>query len=95
MLVNGLSVAVPIAAGCGKLIISQARYWLRCQDTPGAGISCGLFANGLASMKASLGLQAGAALFALLLGACARLPEHSRLPVVRHPSVNFDGVGRA
>jgi N-acetylmuramoyl-L-alanine amidase len=41
-------------------------------------------------VKASLGLQAGAALLALLLGACAQLPEYTRLPVVQHPSVNFN-----
>ena len=41
-------------------------------------------------MKASLCLQAGGALLAFLLGACAQLPEYSRLPVVQHPSVNFN-----
>ena len=30
------------------------------------------------------------ALLALLLGACAQLPEYTRLPVVQHPSVNFN-----
>ena len=33
---------------------------------------------------------ARSALLALLLGACAQLPEHTRLPVVQHPSVNFN-----
>jgi N-acetylmuramoyl-L-alanine amidase len=31
-----------------------------------------------------------AALLALLLGACAQLPEYTRLRVVQHPSVNFN-----
>ncbi|MGB7946381.1 MAG: N-acetylmuramoyl-L-alanine amidase [Candidatus Binatia bacterium] len=35
-------------------------------------------------------MRAGAGLLALLLGACARLPEYSRLAVVQHPSVNFN-----
>jgi N-acetylmuramoyl-L-alanine amidase len=41
-------------------------------------------------MKASLSLQVGGALFALLLGACAQLPVYTRLPVVQHPSVSFN-----
>ena len=41
-------------------------------------------------MKANLRLRAGAALLALLLGGCAQLPEYTRLPVVQHPSVNFN-----
>ena len=41
-------------------------------------------------MKANLFMRAGAALLALLLGACAQLPEYKRLPVVQHPSVNFN-----
>ena len=35
-------------------------------------------------------MQAGSLLLALLLGACAPLPSYSRLPVVQHPSVNFN-----
>jgi len=36
------------------------------------------------------GAVVGAALLALLLGACAQLPEYTRLRVVQHPSVNFN-----
>jgi len=41
-------------------------------------------------MKANLRLRAGAVLLALLLGACAQLPEYTRLRVGQHPSVNFN-----
>ncbi|MGZ8467433.1 MAG: N-acetylmuramoyl-L-alanine amidase, partial [Candidatus Binatia bacterium] len=36
------------------------------------------------------GAVVGAALLALLLGACAQLPEYTRLRVVQHPSINFN-----
>ena len=41
-------------------------------------------------MKANRRLRAVAALLALLLGACAQLPQYTRLPVVQHPSVNVN-----
>lgn len=35
-------------------------------------------------------LRAGVALLALLVGGCAQLPVYTRLPVVEHPSLNFN-----
>src|SRR5690349_21268055 len=35
-------------------------------------------------------VQSGGLLLVLLLGACTPLPSYSRLPVVQHPSVNFN-----
>jgi N-acetylmuramoyl-L-alanine amidase len=49
-----------------------------------------IFRRSFRWMKTSLRRQAGAALIVIGLTACARLPEYSRLPVVQHPSVNFN-----
>ncbi len=49
-----------------------------------------MFRQPFRQMNASPSLRVGAALLALLLGGCAQLPQYTRLPVVQHPSVNFN-----
>jgi len=41
-------------------------------------------------MKANLSLQAVGALLAVMVGGCAQLHQYTPLPVVQHPSVNFN-----
>ena len=49
-----------------------------------------MFRQPFRQMNASPSLRAGIALLALLLGGCAQLHKYTPLPVVQHPSVNFN-----